>query len=635
MYRPESGIAEEFIDDQEIKDTLAYADANKNNKELILSIIEKAKKLKGISHREASVLLACEDKELIQKVFDLAIKIKEEFYGNRIVMFAPLYLANYCVNGCTYCPYHYKNKHIRRKKLTQEEIKKEVIALQDMGHKRLALETGEDPVNIPIEYVLESIKTIYSIKHKNGAIRRVNVNIAATTVENYKKLKDVGIGTYILFQETYHKENYEKLHPTGPKHDYAYHTEAMDRAMDGGIDDVGLGVLFGLNNYRYDFAGIIMHAEHLEAAKGVGPHTISVPRLRRADDIDPDVFDNGISDDLFAKIVACIRIAVPYTGMIVSTRESAETRKKVLQLGISQISGGSRTSVGGYVEEEPEEERPMTLLEHLGELRKRLVRGFLAILIGFFACYGFAQQLFYYLSLPLLKVMPADSKFIYTGVAEGFFVDMKVAFVAGVFVACPFLFYQIWAFIAPGLYEEEKKYIIPLALSSALFFILGGVFCYFGVFPFAFEFFMSYSTDNIVAMLSIDEYLSFALKMVLAFGLIFEMPLFSFFLARMGLITAQKMREVRKYAILAIFVVAAILTPPDVVSQLLMACPMLILYEISIGVAALFGRDRNKKDKAENPDAAAAKDTPKDDQPKPEEGPAAADKPAAGPTEDA
>ena len=356
MYRPESGIAEEFIDDQEIKDTLAYADANKNNKELILSIIEKAKKLKGISHREASVLLACEDKELIQKVFDLAIKIKEEFYGNRIVMFAPLYLANYCVNGCTYCPYHYKNKHIRRKKLTQEEIKKEVIALQDMGHKRLALETGEDPVNIPIEYVLESIKTIYSIKHKNGAIRRVNVNIAATTVENYKKLKDVGIGTYILFQETYHKENYEKLHPTGPKHDYAYHTEAMDRAMDGGIDDVGLGVLFGLNNYRYDFAGIIMHAEHLEAAKGVGPHTISVPRLRRADDIDPDVFDNGISDDLFAKIVACIRIAVPYTGMIVSTRESAETRKKVLQLGISQISGGSRTSVGGYVEEEPEEE---------------------------------------------------------------------------------------------------------------------------------------------------------------------------------------------------------------------------------------------------------------------------------------
>ena len=356
MYRPESGIAEEFIDDQEIKDTLAYADANKDNKELILSIIEKAKKLKGISHREASVLLACEDKELIQKVFDLAIKIKEEFYGNRIVMFAPLYLANYCVNGCTYCPYHYKNKHIRRKKLTQEEIKKEVIALQDMGHKRLALETGEDPVNIPIEYVLESIKTIYSIKHKNGAIRRVNVNIAATTVENYRKLKEAGIGTYILFQETYHKESYLELHPTGPKHDYDYHTEAMDRAMEGGIDDVGLGVLFGLELYRYEFTGLLMHAEHLEAVHGVGPHTISVPRICPADDIDPNAFNNSINDDIFAKLVACIRISVPYTGMIVSTRESQKSRERVLHLGISQISGGSRTSVGGYAAPEPEAE---------------------------------------------------------------------------------------------------------------------------------------------------------------------------------------------------------------------------------------------------------------------------------------
>lgn len=356
MYRPESGIAEEFINDQEIKDTLAYADANKDNKELILSIIEKAKKLKGISHREASVLLACEDKELIQKVFDLAIKIKEEFYGNRIVMFAPLYLANYCVNGCTYCPYHYKNKHIRRKKLTQEEIKKEVIALQDMGHKRLALETGEDPVNIPIEYVLESIKTIYSIKHKNGAIRRVNVNIAATSVENYRKLHEAGIGTYILFQETYHKESYERLHPTGPKSNYAYHTEAMDRAMQGGIDDVGLGVLFGLELYRYEFTGLLMHAEHLEAVHGVGPHTISVPRICPADDIDPNAFNNSINDDIFAKLVACIRISVPYTGMIVSTRESQKSRERVLHLGISQISGGSRTSVGGYAAPEPEAE---------------------------------------------------------------------------------------------------------------------------------------------------------------------------------------------------------------------------------------------------------------------------------------
>ena len=351
MYNPKSSKAEEFIAHEEVLASLEYGEKNKSNVEEIDRILNKAREKKGITHREAMVLLDCDIEEKNQEIYALAKEIKEEFYGNRIVMFAPLYLSNYCINGCEYCPYHARNKHIARKKLSQEEIVKEVMALQDMGHKRLALEAGEDPVNNPIEYILECIQTIYGIKHKNGAIRRVNVNIAATTVENYRRLKEAGIGTYILFQETYHKENYEKLHPTGPKHDYAYHTEAMDRAMDGGIDDVGLGVLFGLNNYRYDFAGIIMHAEHLEAAKGVGPHTISVPRLRRADDIDPDVFDNGISDDLFAKIVACIRIAVPYTGMIVSTRESAETRKKVLQLGISQISGGSRTSVGGYVEE--------------------------------------------------------------------------------------------------------------------------------------------------------------------------------------------------------------------------------------------------------------------------------------------
>ncbi len=356
MYNVKSMKAEEFINDEEIKRCLAYAEKNKSNRELIDSILEKARKMKGVSHEEALVLLDCDLEDKNQEIYALAREIKEEFYGNRIVMFAPLYLSNYCVNGCEYCPYHAKNKHIRRVKLTQEQIVAEVTALQDMGHKRLAIESGEDPVNNPIEYILECIKTIYSIKHKNGAIRRVNVNIAATTVENYKKLADAGIGTYILFQETYNKESYEKLHPTGPKHDYAYHTEAMDRAMEGGIDDVGLGVLYGLNNYRYDFAGIIMHAEHLEAVHGVGPHTISVPRVRRADDIDPDVFDNGISDDLFAKLVACIRIAVPYTGMIVSTRESKECRERVLSLGISQISGGSRTSVGGYVEEEAEED---------------------------------------------------------------------------------------------------------------------------------------------------------------------------------------------------------------------------------------------------------------------------------------
>ena len=356
MYNPKSLKAEEFISNEEILDTLAYAEKNKNNVELIDSIIEKAKLRKGLNHREAAVLLDCGIEEKNQEIYALAKQIKKDFYGNRIVMFAPLYLSNYCVNGCLYCPYHAKNKNISRKKLTQEEIAKEVIALQDMGHKRLALEAGEDPVNNPIEYILESIKTIYSIKHKNGEIRRANVNIAATTVENYKKLHEAGIGTYILFQETYHKESYESLHPTGPKHGYAYHTEAMDRAMEGGIDDVGLGVLFGLERYRYEFAALLMHGEHLEAVHGVGPHTISVPRIRQADDIDPSAFKNGISDDVFAKIVACIRISVPYTGMIVSTRESKACRERVLQLGVSQLSGGSKTSVGGYAEPEPENE---------------------------------------------------------------------------------------------------------------------------------------------------------------------------------------------------------------------------------------------------------------------------------------
>lgn len=356
MYDPKSMKAEEFISHEEILDTLAYAQENKSNEKLIDAILEKAKLRKGLSHREASVLLACEMPDKIQQIYALAEQLKKDFYGNRIVMFAPLYLSNYCVNGCVYCPYHAKNKHIARKKLTQEEIVKEVMALQDMGHKRLALEAGEDTVNNPIEYILECIKTIYSIQHKNGAIRRVNVNIAATTVEEYRTLKEAGIGTYILFQETYHKESYEQLHPTGPKHNYAYHTEAMDRAMEGGIDDVGLGVLFGLERYAYEFAGLLMHAEHLEAVHGVGPHTISVPRVKRADDIDPNAFDNGIDDEIFAKIIACIRIAVPYTGMIISTRESKEVRERALHLGVSQISGGSKTSVGGYCEEEPEDE---------------------------------------------------------------------------------------------------------------------------------------------------------------------------------------------------------------------------------------------------------------------------------------
>ena len=360
MYNPKSLKADEFINHEEILETLDYAEKNKNNLDLINSILDKARPrvsgnethCEGLTHREASVLLACDDEEVNKKIYALASEIKEAFYGDRIVIFAPLYLSNYCVNGCIYCPYHNQNKHIARKKLSQEEVEREVIALQDMGHKRLAIEAGEDPQHNPIEYILDCIKTIYSIKHKNGAIRRVNVNIAATTVENYRKLKEAGIGTYILFQETYHKESYEKLHPTGPKHNYAYHTEAMDRAMEGGIDDVGLGVLFGLERYKYEFAGLLMHAEHLEAVHGVGPHTISVPRVKRADDIDPDKFDNGIDDETFAKITALIRISVPYTGMIVSTRENQKVRERLLKLGISQVSGASRTSVGGYTEAE-------------------------------------------------------------------------------------------------------------------------------------------------------------------------------------------------------------------------------------------------------------------------------------------
>lgn len=356
MYNPKSSDAKEFINDEEILATLEYARENKDNKELIKKILKRASECKGISHREAAVLLECDDEKLNDELKALAKKIKQKIYGNRIVMFAPLYLSNYCINSCVYCPYHVKNKHIRRKKLTQEEVKSETIALQDMGHKRLALEAGEDPVNNPIEYILECIDTIYGIKQKNGAIRRVNVNIAATTVENYKKLKEAGIGTYILFQETYNKKQYEELHPTGPKSDYCYHTEAMDRAMEGGIDDVGLGVLFGLDLYKYELAGLLMHAEHLEAKFGVGPHTISVPRICPADDIDVNDFSNAVPDEIWQKIIAIIRIAVPYTGMIVSTRENERNRKAALELGISQISGASSTSVGGYVKSENPQE---------------------------------------------------------------------------------------------------------------------------------------------------------------------------------------------------------------------------------------------------------------------------------------
>ncbi|MGN5979318.1 [FeFe] hydrogenase H-cluster radical SAM maturase HydG [Finegoldia magna] len=353
MYDKKSDKSVEFISNEEI---LRCLDESKKQKplEFYMDIVEKAKKEKGLTHEEVAYLINCNKDEVWDEIFKLANKIKNDYYGNRIVLFAPLYLSNYCINGCTYCPYHAKNKTIPRKKLTQEEIKKETIALMDMGHKRLALEMGEDDRINTMDYLLESIKTIYSIKHENGSIRRVNVNIAATTVENYRKLKEAGIGTYILFQETYNKENYEILHPTGPKHNYDYHTEAMDRAMEGGIDDVGVGVLFGLETYDYELVGLMMHKEHLEEKFGFGPHTISVPRICPADDIDTNDFENALSDDIFIKIVSLLRIAVPYTGIIVSTRESQKSREKALKVGVSQISGGSRTSVGGYCVEEDE-----------------------------------------------------------------------------------------------------------------------------------------------------------------------------------------------------------------------------------------------------------------------------------------
>ncbi len=348
MYDIKSNRAEEFIAHQEILDTLQCAKDSAKNLVEIERIIQKGALGKGLTHREAAALLECEDREVVERIFALSEQIKRRFYGNRIVMFAPLYLSNYCVNGCVYCPYHLKNKTIPRRRLTQDEIREEVIALQDMGHKRLAIEAGEHPHYAPIDYILESIKTIYSIKHCNGAIRRVNVNIAATSVENYRKLRDAEIGTYILFQETYNRKNYEALHPTGPKSDYSYHTEAMDRALQAGIDDVGLGVLFGLNTYRYDFVGLLMHNEHLEARYGVGAHTISMPRICPADGVATEDFKDAVSDDIFCRLVAVARIALPYTGMIISTRESQRTRERVLRLGISQISGGSRTTVGGY-----------------------------------------------------------------------------------------------------------------------------------------------------------------------------------------------------------------------------------------------------------------------------------------------
>ena len=317
----------------------------------VLKILNKAREKNGISHRDIAVLLQLEDKELLNEMFKVAGEIKKSIYGKRVVLFAPLYISDFCVNNCVYCGYK-KCNTFKRRKLTQDEIREEVKILEKMGHKRLALELGEDPVNAPIEYVLESLDTIYKTQNENGNIRRVNVNIAATTVENYKKLKEANIGTYILFQETYHKPTYDKMHPKSLKGDYNYHLTAFDRAMEAGIDDVGAGVLFGLADPRFEVLGLMMHNAHLEEKFGVGFHTISVPRLQPANGVSLENYPHLLDDKMFKKIVAILRIAVPFTGLILSTRETPEMRKELLKYGVSQISAGSSTGVGGYKERE-------------------------------------------------------------------------------------------------------------------------------------------------------------------------------------------------------------------------------------------------------------------------------------------
>lgn len=335
----------DFIDDARILKYLNEAKAA--TLETAAGIIKKAEAAQGLSPEEAAVLLQVEDRNLLEEIYRTASRVKENIYGKRLVFFAPLYINNYCINNCVYCGYRRDNK-FRRRKLTREEIAREVQVLEVMGHKRLALECGEDPVNCPIDYVVEALETIYSVKEKNGSIRRVNVNIAATTVENYQRLKEAKIGTYILFQETYHRPTYARMHPTGPKKDYDWHTCAMDRAMAGGIDDVGLGVLFGLYDYKYEVIALLLHALHLEAMFGVGPHTISVPRMRPAAGVDLNTFPFLVSDEDFKKLIAIIRLAVPYTGMLISTRESPKFRDELISVGISQLSAGSCTGVGGY-----------------------------------------------------------------------------------------------------------------------------------------------------------------------------------------------------------------------------------------------------------------------------------------------
>nr|WP_294574398.1 [FeFe] hydrogenase H-cluster radical SAM maturase HydG [uncultured Romboutsia sp.] len=323
---------------------------NPSNKQ-IREVLDRAKNREGLDYKDIAILLQAEDENDLKEIYSLAGEIKKDIYGKRVVVFAPLYVSDYCVNNCIYCGYKRDNKFNRRR-LTMDEVAQEVKILEQMGHKRLALELGEDPVNAPIEYVLECLDTIYKTQNNNGEIRRVNVNIAATTVENYKLLKEKGIGTYILFQETYHKPTYNKIHPKSLKGDYNYHLTAFDRAMEAGIDDVGGGVLFGLADPRFEVLALMMHNEHLEEKFGVGFHTISVPRLQQANGVNLENYPYLLDDKMFKKIVAILRIAVPFTGLILSTRETPKMRRELLKYGVSQISAGSSTGVGGYKERE-------------------------------------------------------------------------------------------------------------------------------------------------------------------------------------------------------------------------------------------------------------------------------------------
>lgn len=356
----------DFIKDDEINSLIAKGKELVSDKELVKEIIEKSKSAEGLTPEETAVLLNLEDKELIEEMFKAARQVKEKLYGKRLVVFAPLYVSNYCVNNCTYCGYKHCNDELKRKKLNKEQLIEEVKVLESLGHKRIALEAGEDPVNAPLDYILDCIKSIYSIKFDNGSIRRINVNIAATTVENYKRLKDAEIGTYILFQETYHKPTYERLHVSGPKHNYNYHTTAMHRAREAGIDDIGMGVLYGLYDYKYETLAMLMHAMDLEETTGVGPHTLSVPRIRPAENVSLENYPYLVDDEDFKKIVAILRLAVPYAGLILSTREEPVLRDEIIALGVSQVSTGSCTGVGGYSESyvDPEEKPQFEVGDH-------------------------------------------------------------------------------------------------------------------------------------------------------------------------------------------------------------------------------------------------------------------------------